>query len=77
MISELVSLRRHGGRTGLQDLGCGRRTAVLVAVNPFAFIFTSITLLAFTMRSVPSCKLWIPGFPVCVRLAETDIHRNV
>lgn len=74
LISELVSLKRHGGRTGLQDHGCGR-TAVLVAVNPF--IFKCITLLAFIMRSVPSCKLWIPGFPVCIGLAETDIPRNV
>lgn len=76
MIFELVSLKRHGGRTGLPDLGYGR-TAVLVAVTPFTFIFICITLLAFIMRSVPCHKLWIPGFPVWVGLAETDIHRNV
>lgn len=77
LISELVSLKRHGGRTALQDLGCVRRTAVLVSVNPFAFIFICITLIAFITRSVSSHKLWIPGFPVCVGLAETDTHRNV
>lgn len=37
-MSELVSLRRHDGRTGLQDLGHSRRTTVFVTANPFAIM---------------------------------------